>query len=184
MVYQIDEKTLKKIVTECVEELKHNEDFEKAYQKTVERNKGRLFEMAFPRKVYMSKIDGIAPQIIENICLIRHCVICSQTRYKTHWGKELKGFMETIMRCDIKGAKGWEAKEKTIREIWNYNDFFMPEKIEWVIRSKFKDEGFDVQGSVFLQVISDCINTFNNLIHILSVSNYEDIDKFINEISN
>lgn len=85
MVYQIDEKTLKKIVTECVEELKRNEDFEKVFQKTVERNKGRLFEMAFPRKVYMSKIDGIAPQIIENICFIRHCVICGQTRYKTHW---------------------------------------------------------------------------------------------------
>ena len=185
MTYQVDENTFCEIIKECVNlKLQSKNNLEEIVQTVIKKNKEHLFEMAFPRKVYMSKIDGIAPQIIENICLIRHCVICNQTAYKTHWGKELKGHMETIMRCDIKDSKGWESKEKAIREVWDYNDFFIPEKIEWVIRTKFKEEGFDINGMEFLQVISDCINTFNTLIHILSCGTYEDIDKFIESVSN
>ena len=184
MAYLIDEQTLRKIVSDCItEQMKGGREFDEIFKKAIKKNKKRLLEMAFPRKIYMSKVDGIAPQIIENICLIRHCAICGQEENKTLWKKELKGHMETLMRCDIKNSNGWEAKEKAIREIWDYNDFFMPEKIEWTIRTKFKDEGFDIKGNVFLQVISDCINTFNTLIHILSSGNYDDIDVFITSIS-
>ena len=184
MTYQIDKETLKKIVKECIDKrLKTKKDLNVIIENVIKKNKKFMFEMAFPRKIYMSKIDGIAPQIIENICLIRHCVICNQTAYKTHWMKELKGFMETVMRCDIKNSKGWETKESAIRQVCEYNDFFIPEKIEWVIRTKFKEEGFDVTDATFLQVISDCINTFNTLIHILSSGTYEEIDDFIEKIS-
>lgn len=81
-----------------------------------------ITEMAFKRKVYKEKVDNLSAQIIENICLIRHCVIYDDQNNRKHWGDELKGHLLTMARYNLKNSRKLEYKEEVIREVWDEND--------------------------------------------------------------
>ncbi|MBP5722943.1 MAG: hypothetical protein J6X18_05150 [Bacteroidales bacterium] len=183
MVYQIDEQTLRKLIKECItNRLQNDKDFEEVFQEAIRRNKRRLVEMAIRRKDYKSKVEGTAPQIIQNICLLRHCVIFGETNNKVHWGNELKTHMLNVMDWEIKGSNDYGTKETVIREVWNI--YFDPKSVESTIYTTFRKEGFDVKGKEFLEIISDCINSFNILTRILSSGNREDVREFVRMVSN
>lgn len=60
--------------------------------------------MAFKRKEYKDRVEDLAPQIIENIALIRH------------WSLELRGHLLTVSRFNLKGSNKWDAsRTKTAR---------------------------------------------------------------------
>ena len=184
MTYQITEKVLRDIVRECVSRTikNKNSNLDEVFDSTLRRYKKNIFEMAFKRKEYKDRVEDLAPQIIENIALIRHCSIYNETNNKRHWSLKLRGHLLTVSRFNLKGSNNWEDKESAIREVWEDNDFFLPRTIELTINNKFTREKFDTYSESFLQVISDTINTFNTLIHVICTGEIEDIDNFIAEV--
>ena len=186
MTYQITENVLKDIVLECVSKTLRNDNgknFDEIFEGSMKKHKKHVFEMALKRKDYKSKVDGIAPQIIENIALVRHCAITHTTNNLRHWKMELRGHLLTISRFNLKGANKWEDKESTIREVWDENDFFLPRTIELTINNKFKKENISTEDNAFVETVADTINTFNTLIHIICTGEIEDIDRFIETIT-
>lgn len=184
MIITLTENQLKDIIRETLEEFVNGKsnDAETICQKLLEEKKSLISEMAFKRKDYKRKIDNLSAQIIENWCLIRHCAIYGDKNNRKHWGDELKGHLLTVARYNLKGTDSWEDKEQAIREVWNENDYFEPKTIEYVIHNKFRKEGFDTESAEFLQIIDDCINSFNTIIHLVSVGGIPEIYQYVDKL--
>ena len=90
--------------------------------------------------------------------------------------------MLTVARYNIKGANSPLDKEQAIREVWNDNDYFEPKTIEYAIHNKFRKEGFDTSSVEFMQVISDCLDSFNTLIPIVANGVIADINDYTETI--
>lgn len=170
MIVSINESTLKSIIKDAILEYTSNrKGLDEIVESAISAHRSVLYEMAFKRKDYKDKVDNLSQQIIENWCLVRHCTICGDPYgLKSHWLDELKGHLLTVARYNIKGANSPLDKEQAIREVWNDNDYFEPKTIEYAIHNKFRKEGFDTSSVEFLQVISDCLESFNTLIPIVA----------------
>ena len=185
MIYTITEKQLCEIVSEAVNRCLLDEDSDVGLlcETVVQKHLGALNEMAFKRKDYKEKIDNESSQIIINWCLVHYCTLFGDVnRCKEHWCGELRGHILTAARYNLKGEKTSEDKEQAIREVWNDNDYFLPKTIEYVIYNKFKKEGLDTSGVVFVQVIADCINSFNDIIRLVSHGDIREISDYVDSL--
>ena len=184
MLYTLTKTELSSIIKEAIENYINSKDadIESIAKDVIDEHKQYIFEMAYKRKEYKEKIDNLSPQIIENWCLIRHCALYNNQNNRVHWGDELKGHLLTVARYNIKGTDRWEDKEQAIREVWNNNDYFEPRTIEYVINNKFRKEGFDRNSEKFLEIIHDCISSFNKLIHLMSLGDINDLYEYVDSL--
>lgn len=185
MVYSLTETELKELIREIVCKVVSNvpEISEETMDKVLAEKRQYLTEMAFKRKDYKEKIDNLSSQIVENWCLIRHCRLYNEMDNCKHWMDELKGHLLTVARYNIKGTDSWQDKEQAIREVWNDNDYFEPKTIEYVIHNKFRKEGFDSDSDGFLQIINDCINSFNTLLHLIAIGKISELYHYVDSLS-
>jgi len=182
MIYSISEKELEEIVLEVVNKNVDGSDLRDTINEIVREKCGAINEMAYKRKEYKEKIDALSSQVIENWCLIRHCTLSGSRKYKKHWSDELRGHLLTLARYNIKGRNNWEDKEQAIREVWLNNDYNTPRSIEYVIHNKFRKEGFDTKSDLFIEIIEDCINSFDRIISLISSWNISDIDDYVSSL--
>ena len=184
MLLTLTEQELKNIIEESLIKYKKGcgSSLEEAIGKVLKPKLKYLTEMALHKKEYKQKVDGLSSQIIENWCLIRHCRLYKQKTNLKHWKDELKGHLLTVARANLKGSNTWEDKEQAIREVWNSNDYFTPKSIVYTIHNKFRKEGFDTDSVEFLQIVNDCINSFNTLIHLISLGEIPEIYQYVDSL--
>lgn len=184
MIISLDESSLRSIIEDAVREyVSGRSDISAVAESAVSRHRSSLYEMAFRRKEYKNKVDNLSQQIIENWCLVRHCTICGGPNgLKEHWKDELKGYLLTVARYNIKGPNTPLDKEQAIREVWDANDYFDPKTVEYAIHNKFRKEGFNTSSPESLQVISDCIDSFNTLIPLVANGVIEALDNYVETI--
>lgn len=185
MLYTISENDLKNIVKESIERLldEKKTPLDEVISSVLSSNRPLLTEMAFKRKDYKDKIDNISAQIIENWCLIHYCHISDTDNPAiNHWKNELRGHLLTAARYNIKGTDKWEDKEQAIREVWNDNDYHFPNTIEYVIYNKFHKENLNTDNEIFIKTISDCITSFNVLLHLISLGDIRELSDYVNNL--
>lgn len=149
----------------------------------LEENERKLLtEMAFPRKDYKQKVASIIPQILENWCLVRYCSITNRTECKQHWSDELRGYISTASRFSIRGNDSKQARTKVLNEIWNENDYNLPQYLNLTIANKFIVENIDITSQQYRQVLSDNISSINNLFQIILSRDINIIQEYVNNI--
>lgn len=185
MLYTISENDLKNIVKESIEKAldEKKTPLDEIISSVLSSNRPLLSEMELKRKDYKDKIDNLSAQMIENWCLIHYCRISDIDNTSINqWKSELTEDLLTAARYNIKGTDKWEDKEQAIREVWNDNDYHFPNTIEYVIYNKFHKEGLDTDNEIFLKTISDCITSFNVLLHLISLGDIKELCDYVNDL--
>ena len=146
------------------------------------REKHLLLEMAFPRGVYKGKIDDELPQILINWCLVHYCTITGKPLPKEHWKGELRGHIATAARYSIKGNDAPEKRLKVFNEVWEENDFSMPNAINLTVNNKFYEEGLDVQSDEYATTLIDCIHNAQGIFNAILSRNTDAIMQYVETI--
>lgn len=132
-------------------------------------------EMAKDLASYKNKLSYIAPQIIENWCLVRWCDLYRddpKTINRNHWSVELKAHFKNVNKVKIK----IKDKLKHIKDIWiNYYEYHKIENIRRVIRKKFEKEGLEK----YIDIMSkECASSYQEICEILN-SDDEHVDDYV-----
>lgn len=149
----MDEKRIRQIITETVEEYIH---------------KQFVCEYAHPRKEFCKYVSNLLPQIITHWCLIRYGNLTNQTININHWKRELSTWCNYIVRLSLKDEtyqKRYKAIE-SVFDLWDYDK--NPTAIIKTITHKFIEENFNTDSKEFEQTITDCFNENKTLIEVLA----------------
>lgn len=146
------------------------------------KEKHLLMEMPYPRNVYKEKIDNEMPQILINWCLVHYCTQTGEIQLKKHWKGELRGHLSTAARHSIKGNDAPEKRLKVFNEIWEENDYSMPNSMNLTIYNKFYEEGIDTQSDEYATTIIDCIKGIQELFNVILSRNTETITQYVESI--
>lgn len=165
-----DENKLKSIISEEIGELQK------------ENHKKILNEMTFPRKTYKEKIDSLIPQLLEKWCLIHYCTITGGGESKNNWRNELRVCFNTISRFLIKENDSMKSRLKVLTEIWDDNDFSNPTFLDLTIANKFIKENIGIDTTEYGKVISDCINSAQNIFDVILSRDILLIAKYVKTI--
>lgn len=149
-----------------------------------ERNKSKneILEMPIPRNSYENYINGLIPQLLENWCLVRHCTLSNNTRYKKHWQYELIGRFITISRLSIKGNDSVATRKKVLEKIWSDNYFTIPLFLSLIIANKFLKENINIIDGTHGKVLSDCIKEQNNIFNVILSRDIDVIVSYVKSI--
>ena len=159
-------------------------DIDNEIKKVLEYNKSKnvVLEMSIPRKSYKNHINNLVPQLLENWCLVRHCTLSNNTRYKKHWQDELIGHFITISRLSIKGNDSVVTRKKVLEEIWSDNDFNVPLFLNLTIANKFLKENLNIKDETYGKVLSDCIKEQNNIFNVILSRDVDVIVSYVKSI--
>ena len=146
------------------------------------RKKHLLMEMAFPRGVYKQKIDNVFPQIITAWCLVHYCTATGKPLSKEQWKGDLRENLETTARFAIRGNDAPDKRLKVFNEVWEENDFSLPNTINLIVNNKFYEEGFDVKSDAYATTLIDCISTAQGIFNAILSRNTDTIRKFVETI--
>ena len=146
------------------------------------REKHLLIEMPYSRGVYKEKIDNELPQILINWCLVHFCTLTGREQLKKHWKGELRGHLETSARHSIKGNDAPEKRQKVFNEVWEENDYSMPNSMNLTIHNKFYEEGIDTKSNEYATTIIDCIKRIQEVFDIILSRNTETITQYVETI--
>lgn len=141
----------------------------------------KLFEIAYSRSKYMDIVNDIAPQIIENWCLIRYSSLNSKLQEHNHWIKELKAHIMKLQRSNIK-----TDKTRATRSVFmDWMECNKSHQIKKCIEIKWEDEGFDINSDISEEVISDFVSYgIHEIIEIICNDrmNLQDLNNYLNNI--
>lgn len=160
-------------------------DIERYLRKLIQEEieKIRLDEMAIARKDFKAKVDSLLPQIIENLCLVLYDVYADRSIYKTHWAREMRGHLMTLLRLDVKGKNNYVCRRKVMDEVIADNDFDIPNKISLTIDTKFRMERIDMDSPVAMKVVQDAFPYLNELLDCVCRQDVGILDSAINDLT-
>lgn len=179
----LSQRELKSILSECIDLIGQGREPDKAVSSVIKKHKDCLLaEMAFKKKVYMEKIDNLLPQIIENWCLVRHCVLTGKTNNLVHWSNELIGHLYTVCRLHMKDNAKFEDHRKAILQVWYNNDYDQARTIAFVIQWKFNKEKFEVSGPVFNTICQDMVNAQDDIVNIIAAGDLTKVVPYVESL--
>lgn len=146
------------------------------------RAKHLLMEMALPRGVYKQKIDNELPLILINWCLVHYCTITGRPLSKEHWKVELRGHLATAARYSLKGNDAPEKRLKVFNQVWDENDFSMPNAINLTVNNKFYEEGLDVKSDDYSTTLIDCLSYARDIFDAILSRNTDTITQYVDTI--
>ena len=146
------------------------------------REKHLLMGMAFPRGEYKRKIEGELPQILVNWCLVHYCTITGNPLSKEKWKGELREDLATASRYSIKGNDDPERRSKVFNEVWEENDFSLPNAINLTVNNKFYEEGIDVKSDEYATTLIDCISNAQGIFNAILSRNTDTIRQYVEKI--
>lgn len=146
------------------------------------KEKHLLMGMPYPRGVYKDKIDSELPQILITWCLVHFCTLTGREQPKNHWKGELRGHLEASAGHSIKGNDAPEKRQKVFNEVWEENDYSMPNSMNLTIHNKFYEEGLDTKSDEYTTTIIDCINRIQDIFNVILSRNTETITEYVETI--
>ena len=141
-----------------------------------------LLEMAYPRGIYKQKIDNVLPQILINWCLVHYCTITGKSLSKEHWKGELRGHLATAARYSIRKNDAQDKRLKALKEVWDENDFSLPNVINLTVYNKFYEEGIDTLSDSYAKTLIDCINGSGEIFDTILSRNTDTIARYVETI--
>lgn len=141
-----------------------------------------LTEMALKRKDYKNKVDALSPQLIENWCLLRHCILYNDYNNQTHWSKELYGHMLTCSRWKMKNDDSFENRLLVLDEVWRDNDYYDEDVIDFVIQVKFMDEGFDVNSKKYGAILMDYTRDAHRMLEAIASRDSNKMNAYVQSL--
>ena len=147
-----------------------------------EKEGGVLLEMAYDRGRYKSKIDDRLPQILTNWCLVRYCSIVGNEKNRNHWLGELRGLLSTVARYSLRGNNSVSSRLSVLEEIWDENDFSIPNNVNLEVSSKFMNEGINIDSEEYVTAVVDCIESKDDIFKAILSKDIRYIQSYIDSI--
>ena len=169
-VIKLSESQLREMIRESVEQVLEA------------RKRHLIMEMPYPRGVYKEKINNELPQILINWCLIHYYTITGKPLSKEHWKGELRGHLATSARHSIKGNDAPDKRQKVFNEVWEENDFSVPNVINLTVHNKFYEEGIDTKSDEYATTLIDCIGKAQGIFNAILSRNTDTITQYVDTI--
>jgi hypothetical protein len=166
----LDETQMREMIAESVEQVLEA------------RKKHMLTEMAFPMGIYKQKIDNIFPQILTHWCLVHYCTITCDPLSKEQWKEELRGHLATTAKYSIKRNDAPDKRLKVFHEVWEENDFSLPNTINLTVYNKFFEEGIDVRSDDYATTLIDCISSAQGIFDAILSRNTDTIRQYVETV--
>lgn len=147
------------------------EDIVKAFSKSA------LFEMALDRANFVKLTSNLAPQIVENWCMIHYCTLFDPNNLnKNHWKQELDAYCYRLYNTKTKNNKQRILEQVFIQD----NELNNKDVVYKWMQRKFRIEqinDIDHQN----QICEDFIKYIEHLIYLISCCDYQELYRYINE---
>ena len=115
------------------------EDIVKAFSKSA------LFEMTLDRADFVKLTSNLAPQIVENWCMIHYCTLFDPDNLnKNHWKQELRAYCKKLLQSIVKVNK-LKATNAAMIDMLELDN---PDQIYAIIYDKFEEEHFDIKKDI------------------------------------
>lgn len=138
-----------------------------------------IFEMAYDRRKYESKLSSIARQIVENWCLVKYCNMFDEENYnRLHWSKELSAHLKDLQMDRLK--KNLNKLKVTKQVLIEYEEFDDYEQVIRKCQLKWDLEG--LPDDKLKIVAKEFANNIDNICEYICNINFDVKNYAYNEV--
>ena len=94
----------------------------------------------------------------------------------------MRGHLSTAARHSIKGNDAPEKRQKVFNEVWEENDFSIPNAINLTVHNKFYEEGIDTKSDEYATTLIDCISKVQGIFNAILSRNTDTITQYVDTI--
>lgn len=174
---------MKKKHTEKYTESQLREAIRESVRKVIEaRERHILLGMPLPMGLYKRRIEDGLPEILISWCLVRYCTVSGRLLSKENWQEELRKTIENAAAYSIKGDDSADKRRKVFEEVWEDNDFEMPNVINLIVNERFYKEGIDTRSEEYSTTLIDCMANAQGILNAILSRNMEVIKRYVETI--
>lgn len=126
----------------------------------------KLFEMAYSRKDYITKVNNLSGQLVENWCLCKYCTLYDKSNINhKHWQKELHSVIDDLNKMFVKVDK----KKATEYALIANDELNNTSHVKRYVKRKFDNEHIicsDLLAKSF-------VNELSTVINMICISDYD-----------
>lgn len=136
-----------------------------------------ISEMSTPLKKFISSVEFLQEQIIENWCLCKYCqMFDNENQVRNHWIEELHAYLSKLVGMKLKNGID---KSKHVRRLM-VDEYELNDKsrvIEFII-GKFKEENISDMDKIE-SVATQFSSSLPRLIEVISSGNLTSVDEYL-----